>query len=376
MLLALGGLAVAYVVAYAVTPLTSKVARRFDILDHPDTDAGGRKQHEQATPYLGGVAIFAGLVCGAAVLLIGDHQSVLIRRFLIGISIALALGFIGLIDDITPLPRSVRLGGEVAAAIGAWSIGYRVQAAPWEWANILITVVWIVGIANAFNLLDNMDGLTSGLAGMSALSFAVMGVTESVSVVAVTAAALCGAAFGFLAHNRHPAKVFMGDAGALFLGFLLALIGIETKFDNLQQVTFLVPVVVLGLTIFDTSLVMLSRLRARRPVFLGGRDHVSHRLVRAGLPVRAAVGLLYWAAACLGWLGLVISRANVEVGWMLLGFVMALAVFFGVLLWRIPVYPRQDQKFIEAATAEESQLESPGPVNEAPLATASRSARQ
>jgi len=130
----------------------------------------------------------------------------------------------------------------------------------------------------------------------------------------------------------------MGDSGSLFLGFLLALLGLKLKFQNLVQVTFLVPVVVLGVPIFDTTLVVLSRLRRRLPVFEGGRDHVSHRLVAMGLPVKAAVGVLYWTTICLGWLGIVISQADVKVGWMLLGFVIALGVFFAVVLWRVPVY--------------------------------------
>jgi UDP-GlcNAc:undecaprenyl-phosphate/decaprenyl-phosphate GlcNAc-1-phosphate transferase len=130
----------------------------------------------------------------------------------------------------------------------------------------------------------------------------------------------------------------MGDAGSMFLGFLLALIGIQLRFDNIVEVTFLVPVVALGLPIFDTTLVVLSRLRHRRPVFAGGRDHVSHRLVAVGLPVRAAVGLLYFSGVCLAWLGLVISRASPEVAWLLLAFTGGVAVFFGALLWRVPVY--------------------------------------
>ena len=122
------------------------------------------------------------------------------------------------------------------------------------------------------------------------------------------------------------------------LGFLLALIGLRLRFENLVEVTFLIPVIVLGIPILDTTLVVLSRLSHRRPVFLGGRDHISHRLVRIGLPVRAAVGLLYFAGLCLGWLGLVVSRSTVEVGLMLLGFVAVFSAFSGWMLWKVPVY--------------------------------------
>lgn len=250
----------------------------------------------------------------------------------------MVLSLVGLVDDIRPLPRSLRLGAQILAALAAWQVGFKVQATPWTWLNVAIMVVWVVGITNAFNLLDNMDGLSAGLAGLAAVSFATMGILESLPPLTIVSAALGGAAFGFLMHNRHPAKAFMGDAGSLFIGFLLALIGIKLQFENLVKVTFLVPVVVLGIPIFDTTLVVLSRIRHGRPAFLGGRDHVSHRLVRIGLPIKTAVGFLYFSGLCLGWLGLVISRSTVQVGFMLLGLVTALAAFFGYLLWGVPVY--------------------------------------
>jgi UDP-GlcNAc:undecaprenyl-phosphate GlcNAc-1-phosphate transferase len=260
------------------------------------------------------------------------------------------------VDDIKSLPRTVRLAAQLGAAVAAWEVGFRVQATDLESVNLLLTVFWIVGITNAFNLLDNMDGLSAGLASVSALSFAVMGLLGDQPVVAIGMLGLAGASLGFLAHNKHPAKVFMGDAGSLFIGFLLALMGIRLQFENLVSVTFLVPVVVLGLPIFDTTLVVLSRLRHGRPIFLGGRDHVSHRLVRTGLPVRYAVGLLYWTGLCLGWLGLVISRSNVQVGYMLLGFVTAVGLFLGTLLWQVPTYDEEPG----AIGADEAAIENEG----------------
>jgi UDP-GlcNAc:undecaprenyl-phosphate GlcNAc-1-phosphate transferase len=286
-----------------------------------------------------------------------------IGDFSAAVLLAVALGLVGLLDDIRPLPRAIRLAAQIGAALVAWEIGFRVHATDSNSLSLAITLLWIVGITNAFNLLDNMDGLSAGLAGVSALSFAAMGVVGDLPIVAIVAASLSGAAFGFLAHNRHPAKVYMGDAGSLFLGFLLALIGIEVRFENLVEVTFLVPVVTLGLPIFDTALVVLSRLRHRRPVFLGGRDHVSHRLVKMGLPVKFSVGLLYWVGLCLGWLGLVVSRANTQVGWMLLGFVFALGAFFGVLLWRVPIY-EDEPKVIPQTHADAEILDQVPPARE------------
>jgi UDP-GlcNAc:undecaprenyl-phosphate GlcNAc-1-phosphate transferase len=341
-LLALAGLAASGAIAYLVTPLTARLARRLEILDVPQDDS--YKKHAAATPYLGGVAIAAGLIAAAVGGLAFSEVRQDIdptRGFPLALLLAVALALVGLLDDVRHLPRVVRLGAQVGAAFIAYERGFQVQMAPWEWANAALTLVWIVGITNAFNLLDNMDGLTAGVAGVAGVSFAVMGVVGDLPAVTVVSAAIAGASFGFLVHNRHPATIFMGDAGSLFLGFLLALVGITLEFDNLVKVTFLVPVVALGIPIFDTTLVVLSRWRHGLPLFKGARDHVSHRLVATGIPVGAAVALIYFASLCLGWLALAISRSNVEVGWVLLGFVFAVAIFFGYLLWRVPVYEEE-----------------------------------
>lgn len=335
-----GAIVLGFVVSFLITPVSAKVARRLGILDAPQTGARGHKKHKEPTPYLGGLAIFSGVLAGCLFMLVipEGRPTLLLAGFPLAIGGALALGFVGLLDDMWSLPRVVRLLAQVGAAVLAHFGGFRVSITGIEALDLSLSVLWIVGITNAFNLLDNMDGLTSGLAGIAALTFAAMSVLGEMPLLAVVSAALAGASFGFLAHNRHPAKIFMGDAGSTFLGFLLALIGVRLRFDNLVEVTFLVPVVVLGIPILDTALVVASRRLHGRPVFLGGRDHISHRLVHLGLSVPVGVGLLYWTGICLGWLGIVITRSGIEVGWMLLGFVIALGLFFGALLLRIPVY--------------------------------------
>ena len=336
MALTIISLVIGFVVTFLATPLMSRAAHALGILDHPDDSPTGYKVHEGPTPYLGGLAMYLGV--GAGWLLIYLSNGNQVGNLVVGFLLAVALGLLGLWDDIRHLPRSVRLIGQVGAAAGAWAVGFQAAPTPEPALNVAVTLLWIVGITNAFNLLDNMDGLSSGLAAIGAFSFGVMAIIEDLPGLAIASFALAGAAWGFRLHNKHPAKVYMGDAGSTFLGFLLALIGMQLRFDNLLEVTFLVPVVVLGIPIFDTTLVVLTRLKNRRGIFRGGRDHVSHRLVQTGLPVKAAVWLLLWCGACLGWLGLVISRSNVQVGWMLLGFVMALGVFFGGLLWNAPSY--------------------------------------
>lgn len=354
--LTLSALAVGYAVAISITPFTSRLARRFNIMDHPAVDSAGYKKHSSSIPYLGGVAIFLGTALGSLFLLVAseDETSANVGRWGIVVAVGIGLALIGMLDDMQHLPRSVRAGAQIGAAIGAWAAGFQINITPFMWLNLLIMVVWTVGITNAFNLLDNMDGLSAGLAGVAAITFAAMGVVEGLPALGIVAAALGGSVLGFLVHNRHPARAFMGDAGSLFIGFLLAVVGIKLQFENLVSVTFLVPVVVLGLPIFDTTLVVISRMRHKRAVFLGGRDHVSHRLVQVGIPVRTSVGFLYFSGICLGWLGLAIARANPQVGFMLLGFVLAVGAFFGLLLFRVPVYA---EEAAEVAALEEEQEE-------------------
>ena len=354
LLMGVGALLVSFAVSFLVAPLSARAAHRFGILDHPQRGPRGHKKHKEPTPYLGGVAIFSGTLVGSAFMLAipEGRPALILAGFPLAIMGALALGLVGLLDDLRPLSRMVRLLVQIGAAVAAHLGGFGVSVTSLEPINLLLSVLWIVGITNAFNLLDNMDGLTSGLAGIAALTFAAMGIIGGMPLLAVAAAALAGASLGFLAHNRHPAKIFMGDAGSTFVGFLLALIGVRLRFDNLVEVTFLIPVVVLAIPILDTTLVVASRKLNGRPVFLGGRDHISHRLVHVGLSVPVAVGLLYWTGLCLGWLGLVISRSTVQVGWMLLGFVIALGLFFGGLLLRVPVYEEEFEDVDDLEDAE------------------------
>jgi UDP-GlcNAc:undecaprenyl-phosphate GlcNAc-1-phosphate transferase len=196
----------------------------------------------------------------------------------------------------------------------------------------------VVGITNAFNLLDNMDGLSAGVAAIAAGSCFVIAVVNGQFLVGGLSAALAGCALGFLRHNFHPARIYMGDAGSLYLGFLLAYLALKLRFDSPEDVTFVVPILVLGVPILDTTLVTVSRLVNRRSPFQGGRDHLSHRLVRLGLPVRGAVGAIYVAAASSGVLALVVSRVDHTWAYVLTGLAGGIAAIAGVTLGRVSVY--------------------------------------
>lgn len=337
-----------FLIAVAGTPLAGRLAHAFDVLDHPD--AADHKNHDDPTPYLGGIALFAGAVIGSLLLFAVDDAPGR-SDLLVAVALGVALGVVGLIDDVRALPPGIKFGAQLLAALGAWSVGFEVHLTQIEGLDIALSLLWIVGITNAFNLLDNMDGLSAGLAGIAAGVFAVLSLIGELHALSVVAGALSGACFGFLVHNRHPAKVFMGDAGSLFLGFLLALIGVRLRFDNLLQVTFLIPVVVLAVPILDTSVVVISRLISNRSPLTGGRDHISHRLVNVGLSVRMAVFALYLMGICLGWIGIVMSQATREVGWMLIALVAFVGVIMLLTLLRVPVYETFTQERLAQRTA-------------------------
>jgi UDP-GlcNAc:undecaprenyl-phosphate GlcNAc-1-phosphate transferase len=193
--------------------------------------------------------------------------------------------------------------------------------------NEIVTVVWVVGITNALNFLDNMDGLSSGVAAVAAGFFLLLAAFSGQYLVASLAAALLGACIGFLYYNFNPATIFMGDSGSLFIGFVLAAVGIKLRFDNPDIVTWMVPVLVLGLPVFDTTLVVVSRIRRGvNPFTTAGKDHTSHRLVAMGFTRREAVLILYMSCVVLGMIALFLTRASVLEAYATAGVVAVLAL--------------------------------------------------
>ncbi len=321
--------------SWLLVPVAIRVATRRQVVDRP----GGYKVQDSPVPYLGGVAIvlaFALVVLAAAVVRppVSGFEELSV---ILGLAVALAV--VGLVDDLRGLGPWLRLSLQVAAAAGllATDIGVRLVDGGGP-VDMLITVLWVAGITNAFNLLDNMDGLSAGVAMIAALSFWLIAAVNGQFLVGALSAALAGCALGFLRHNFHPARIYMGDAGSLFLGFMLAVLGLKLRFDAPREVTAFVPIVVLALPILDTLLVTVQRLRHRRNPLTGGRDHLSHRLVFVGLSVPAAVRSLYLVAVLLGWIGLIVSRLDTTTAWLTLGMVGFALLVMAVLLGRVPVY--------------------------------------
>jgi UDP-GlcNAc:undecaprenyl-phosphate GlcNAc-1-phosphate transferase len=239
------------------TPVARRVALRTGVVDAP----AARKLQLVPVPLLGGAAIYSAFV--VALILSGDRAYV---RELIGILLGATLvSLFGLADDRWGLNAYLKLGGQALAGAILILGGTQVRLFPHEWMNWVITLVWVVGITNALNLLDNMDGLSAGVTTVAAAYFLLLAAMSGQYLVGAMAAALIGACVGFLRYNLNPATIFMGDTGSLFLGFLLAALAIKLRFpSNVPWITWLVPVCVLAVPIFDTSLVFISRLRRGR----------------------------------------------------------------------------------------------------------------
>ena len=329
-------------VAWVLTPMLLKVAIARQVLDAP----GGRKSQATAIPYLGGVAIVAGFsaMCLAAAAV--DRAIPVIVELGVLLGIGLVLAVMGLADDLRGgLSPLLRLAVEIAAGVAVFATGSGTDLQAGDAADLLLTVLWVVGITNAFNLLDNMDGLSAGVAALAGGAFCVIAGLNGQYLVAALAAGLAGCATGFLRHNFHPAKIYMGDAGSLFLGYLLAVLGLKLTLTGTPSVVALfVPLLVLGVPVFDTTLVTWQRLTHGRSPMQGGRDHVSHRLVWVGVPVPVAVCLLYATTVALGWLAVLLARLDVTSGLLLVGFVLTVGTFLMGLLAAVPVYDNSRQR--------------------------------
>lgn len=314
----------ALVLAWSGTPVARRAAHHTGFLDLP----GARKIHPSPIPLLGGLAIYAGFL--AAVLLLGQRSVV---SQLLGILAGVTLVAVaGAWDDRRGLSPLLKLSLQILAGLLLVSTGVGVLLFHQPWADTLVTLFWVVSITNALNFLDNMDGLAAGVAAICSALFLVLAAMNDQVLVGTLAAALLGASLGFLVYNFNRASIFMGDSGSMLLGFILAVLGIKLRFPhNEPLVTWMVPVIVLGLPIFDTTLVVLSRLGRRVAVYVGDRDHLSHRLVGAGLSPREAVMALYILSLILGVVAIYITQANRLEAYVIAG---GLALAFVLGLWQ------------------------------------------
>ncbi len=325
----------ALVLAMGATPAARRLAARVGFIDRPDT----RRVHKRPVPRLGGAAIYLAVV--AVTVALGErYKFTQFGAILVG---ATGVSFMGLIDDRWGLRPLVKMLIQVLAALLLYVNGIHVGTFHQPALNLAVTVLWVVFITNAINFLDNMDGLAGGVSAIAAAFFALMCSFSGQYLVGALSVAVLAACLGFLFYNLNPASIFMGDSGSQFLGFTLAAIGVKLRFpDNVNFVTWMVPVLVLGLPIFDTTLVILSRLRRRlNPATTPGTDHTSHRLVAAGLTQREAVLTLYVVSFILGVLAVFVTRASVAEGYVVGGCV-SLAGLYGLYRFEHPPFWNQE----------------------------------
>jgi UDP-GlcNAc:undecaprenyl-phosphate GlcNAc-1-phosphate transferase len=293
-----------FVITYALvgvlTPVMRKIAIANQIFDLPTSS---HKSHTKAVPYLGGVAILIGVILVSYLAL--AFSNITVSNFILATSVlgpALAMGLIGLWDDLKnlpPLPRFIgqSVSGLVVAA--ALVLGSNVANPTGStFVDVLITVIWVIGICNSINFFDNLDGGAAGTAAISAIFLTYLAINSGQAFVAALSIVVAGATLGFLIWNRAPARIYMGDAGALFLGVLLATLTIRLNPDTQTSIgSFATPILLLAIPILDTTVAVLSRLRRGVSPFLGGKDHLSHRLVRSGLSRKMAAILLWLLSA-------------------------------------------------------------------------------
>jgi UDP-GlcNAc:undecaprenyl-phosphate GlcNAc-1-phosphate transferase len=303
----------ALVLSTVLTPLVRAFAVRWGVIDEP----GERKIHSSPIPRLGGLAIWLGLWTAAllAVRYVSFGTSLNppttlpeLGGIFAGATFILA---VGMTDDrrsgMTPLAK---LLGEFAACSILIAFGIRLTVFHLGWIDIPVTYLWVLGLTNALNLLDNMDGLSAGASLIAAAFFFLLAMLNGQVLVALLAAAVAGSCLGFLVYNYNPASIFMGDSGSLSLGFMLAVLGMKLQIHHTPELSFLIAALVLSVPIFDTAFVVWRRLRDGRRITQGGKDHTSHRLVNLGLNQKQAVWALYGASFLAGVVGLIASEVS------------------------------------------------------------------
>lgn len=328
--------AVAAVLSYFFTPPVKNFAHKVGAIDVPK-DA--RRMHKKPIPRLGGLAIYGGFLC--SILIFGQLDETMLC-VLLGAAIIVALG---IFDDVLALGAKLKFVVQIVAAaipvcIGDLQIGLftnlnPLSDTPFVHLGILAvpaTIIWIVGITNAVNLIDGLDGLAVGVSSIAAITMLAVALLTGNMPIAITMAALAGACIGFMPYNLNPAKIFMGDTGSTFLGYMLATVSIMGLFKFYAVISFAVPFLILGLPIFDTANAIIRRVAAGRSPMSPDRGHVHHKLIDMGFNQKQAVAILYAISATLGLTAVVLtSSGEVKAIVLLLAVLVAILVGAGII---------------------------------------------
>jgi len=332
--------AISFIVSFGATPFVMKLAYKINALDIPD---GGRHIHKKTTPLIGGLGIFAGFFI--SVLVFAKYTDSIIA--LIGILLgSMMIVGMGIYDDSRDMRARSKLIIQIIAAALVVFCGVTVDyiSVPsfiahggifnLNWLKYPITILWIVAVTNAVNLIDGLDGLAAGVSSIATFSLFFISVIQDNVEAAVISAALAGGCLGFLPYNMNPAKIFMGDTGSQFLGFMLAIISVLGLSKGAVIISFLVPFVILGIPLFDTSFAILRRIIQRRPIMEADRGHLHHKLLDRGFSQKQTVAILYVISILLSVIAVLVAQTGTDqILW--IGFSVIILIVIGFVLTKV-----------------------------------------
>lgn len=299
-------------ISFIATPMVRKLAIKIGAVDVPKDN---RRVHKEAMPFLGGIAIYAAVVISVLIFL---PLNKLTLSILVGGTLIVISGILDDLRDISPKAKLLfQLGAGVVLILGGVEIDFITN--PFnssdsliflKWFSIPITLFWVAGITNTVNLIDGLDGLAAGVAMISSISLMVVANRFGYKEITILSAILAGSCLGFLPYNFNPARIFMGDTGALFLGFMLAAISIEGVMKSVATIAVVVPILILGVPIFDTTFAICRRMLNGQSIMAADKGHLHHRLLNRGFSQRKTVLILYGVSAIFGIFAILIARAN------------------------------------------------------------------
>lgn len=319
-----------FLLALALTPLVIKFAVKIGAMDVPKDE---RRVHKVAMPLMGGLAMYIAVVIGMILFLPKNRTSIAI---IIGATLILISGIKDDIKGTTPKEKLVYQ--ILAAGIAIWGgINIDYITSPFtqgsnlinlSWLAIPITLFWIVGITNTLNLIDGLDGLAGGVAFISSFSFMLVAIKMGQGFIGVLAALVAGACLGFLPYNFNPAKIFMGDTGSLFLGYMLAVISIEGALKSVATIAMIIPIIILGVPIFDTTFAIFRRILKGQSIMAADKSHLHHRLLEKGFTQKQTVLILYAISGIFGMFAVIVSKANSSQAVWMSAILFVIALFF------------------------------------------------
>ncbi|MBR6014424.1 MAG: undecaprenyl/decaprenyl-phosphate alpha-N-acetylglucosaminyl 1-phosphate transferase [Selenomonadaceae bacterium] len=325
---------IAAAVALIVTPGVIRLAAATGAMDKPDK----RKVHKVPIPRIGGLGIYIAFLSAVIVNVFLSDPSAEVQKEIIGLIVSGTLIVVlGLIDDYKNLPAKVKLLGQILTAcvlVFVFDVRIDFITDPFgdylylEWAAVPATIFWLVGLTNTVNLIDGLDGLAAGISAIASITILLVALEGQFFLVAGLTAALAGAAIGFLFYNSNPAKIFMGDSGSMFFGFMLAGISVIGSMKSTATITLVVPIFALGVPILDTTFAIVRRWLGGQPIFKPDKGHLHHRLLKRGYSQRQAVFLMYVISALLGLSAIALTEVSSQTAMVIL-VAVAVSIFYG-----------------------------------------------